>query len=166
MTVSPAIDLSTRIGPARDQGRRPTCLAFAASDAHAALRAAWQALSCEFAFYHAQRRGGRSPHEGATLSDMLSALKEDGQPAEAGWPYLPAVPSDIATWVPPPSATPVFRRNGRECTGALDEVITELVQSRPVILLMKLSAAFYKVKADGVVDEPPGEAPNPISDTQ
>ncbi len=34
-------DLRFRFGTARDQGARPTCLAFAASDTHAALRTPW-----------------------------------------------------------------------------------------------------------------------------
>ena len=52
-------DLRKHFGDARDQGPRPTCLSFAASDAHAALRTGWTPLSCEFAFYQAQRRAGR-----------------------------------------------------------------------------------------------------------
>jgi hypothetical protein len=43
-------DLRSELGAARNQGPRPTCLAFAASDAHAALRPGWSPLSCEFAF--------------------------------------------------------------------------------------------------------------------
>jgi hypothetical protein len=74
MSVRVAIDLRPQFGPARDQGKRPTCLAFATSDAHAALRGAWQALSTEFAFYHAQRRGKRKPSEGATLPSILEAI--------------------------------------------------------------------------------------------
>jgi hypothetical protein len=31
---------------------------------------------------------------------MLNTLREDGQPAEMGWPYLPATPNDPAQhWV-------------------------------------------------------------------
>jgi hypothetical protein len=74
MAVEVYRDLRNLFGPARDQGARPTCLAFAASDAHAALRAGWEPLSCEFAFYHAQRRVNRSPAEGTTLPAILEAL--------------------------------------------------------------------------------------------
>ena len=41
-------------GQARNQGARPTCMAFAASDIHAALRRGWSPLSCEYAFYQAR----------------------------------------------------------------------------------------------------------------
>ncbi len=35
------VDLRSLLGDARDQEARPTCLAFAASDVHAALRDGW-----------------------------------------------------------------------------------------------------------------------------
>jgi len=80
------VDLRALFGPARNQGARPTCLAFAASDAHAALRVGWAPLSCEYAFYQAQRRASRPASSGALLSSMLETLQKDGQPEEHGWP--------------------------------------------------------------------------------
>src|SRR3954451_17425862 len=109
MSVQILRDLRGQFGAARDQDQRPTCLAFATSDAHAALRSPWEPLSVEFAFYHAQRRAGRSPTVGATLPAMLSTLQEDGQPAEIGCPYLSVVPSG---WTPAANVGPVFRRRG------------------------------------------------------
>jgi len=91
-------NLSHLFGTVRDQGQRPTCLPFAASDAHAGLRDSWVPLSCEYAFYHAQRRAGRPPDVGATLAAMLDALRYDGQPCEKGWPYLTVAPKDAASW--------------------------------------------------------------------
>ena len=35
--IKSLVDLRGNFGPARDQNPRPTCMAFAASDAHAAL---------------------------------------------------------------------------------------------------------------------------------
>jgi hypothetical protein len=71
-------------GPIRDQGPRPTCLAFAISDLHAALRGPWEPLSCEYLFYHAQRRANRKPHEGTLLTSALDAVRHEGQPHESG----------------------------------------------------------------------------------
>ena len=56
-------DLRGRFGPARDQGRRPTCLAFAMSDAHAATREPWAELCCEYLFYHAEAARQDAPRE-------------------------------------------------------------------------------------------------------
>lgn len=159
MTISAVVDLRSNFGPARDQGQRPTCLAFAASDVHAALRSPWVALSCEYAFYHAQQRGGRGPTVGATLPNMLAAIRDDGQPAEAVWPYLPpsAVP---AQWTPPAGKLELYRRAGEAGADYVDALIAELANGAPVIGLLRLSNSFYRVGADGVVDEAPGEKPD------
>ncbi len=152
-------DLRSELGAARNQGSRPTCLAFAVSDAHAALRAGWSPLSCEFAFYHAQRRGGRSPDSGATVPDMLAALRYDGQPEETGWPYLAATPTDVTAWQPPASPGSLFRRAGAAQPCTVNALLGELDQGRPVILLLTLSRSFYAPTADAVVRPAPGEAP-------
>jgi hypothetical protein len=154
-------DLRPMFGTARDQGQRPTCLAFAASDAHAALRPDWTPLSCEFAFYHAQRRSSSSPMQGATLGSMLDALRHDGQPAEAGWPYLTNLPSDHADWLPPANVSPIFRRGGAAASDVLATVVGKLDQQDPVILLTTLSRSFFAPTIDGIVDPSQGEAPDP-----
>jgi hypothetical protein len=160
MAIKVLSDLRGRFGPARDQGARPTCLAFAVSDAHAALRDPWHALSCEFAFYHAQRRAGRSPSSGAVLPAMLMALKNDGQPVEGDWPYLDALPADIDTYGPPKKVT-VFRRDGEPRPDGLDEIVAQLDAGRPSLVLMMISDSFYLPDAEGVVRAPSGETPDP-----
>ena len=159
MSVDILKDLRGLFGPARDQGQRPTCLAFAASDAHAALRTPWSPLSCEFAFYHAQRRAGRPPSKGALLGSMLATLKADGQPAEADWPYLDALPYDLSHYSPPSNAT-VFRRDGEARPDGLNEIIDQVEVGRPVLLLLMISDAFYLPSAAGVVVAPTGEGPD------
>jgi hypothetical protein len=136
------IDLRALFGPVRDQGQRPTCLAFAASDTHASLRNPWAPLSCEFLFYHAQRRASRKPSQGALLDSVLEVLRHDGQPHENGWPYLVEVPVDLSQWVPPAGVAPLFRRAGEETRSAMDTIIGELAQGRPVIVLTRLSWSF------------------------
>ena len=142
MAIDVVCDIRHRFGPARDQGMRPTCLAFAVSDAHAALREPWAALSCEFAFYHAQRRAGRPPTVAARLPEMLATLKEDGQPFEGDWPYLASLPSDLDAYRPPKKMV-VFRRNGKSRPVGVDEIIGLLDDGSPTVMLMMLSDAFY-----------------------
>ena len=160
VTVETEIDLRHRFGPVRDQGRRPTCLAFAASDSHAGVRAGWEPLSCEFAFYNAQRRAGRPPAQGALLSAMLDTLKFDGQPVEAGWPYLNPEDVQPTTWRPPASIGACFGRNGTEGVGDLAGVRSALAAGNPIVVLTMLSASFF-APVDGIVDEAPGELPEP-----
>lgn len=159
--ITVSVDLRASFGPARNQGARPTCLAFAVSDTHAAVRGAWAPLSCEYAFYHAQRRAGLPPSGGARLSAMLEALRKDGQPEESGWPYLSATPTDPASWVPPVNAGELFGRNGVAATHSIDRIIQELDQGRPMIILLMLSPSFYRPTAEGIVDPAPGEQPEP-----
>jgi hypothetical protein len=153
-------DLRHLFGPIRDQGPRPTCLAFAASDLHAALRGTWVPLSCEYVFYHSQRRSGSAPTVGASLSYMLETLRLDGQPAEEGWPYLAKLPANLPDWQPPVIATPIFRRGGEQQTFAVDAIIAHLDQGIPVLMLVYLSRSFFRAPAEGVVDELAGEAPD------
>lgn len=146
--------------PVRDQGQRPTCLAFAASDAHAALRGNWAPLSCEYAFFHAQRRSGRQPTDGALLPAMLGALRGDGQPDERGWPYLSRLPADLAHWTPPAGAAPLFRRAGEPAAYTVDAIIAQLDRGVPVLTLMRLSRSFYYAGPDGFIDQAPDESPD------
>lgn len=162
MTIKVVCDFRASFGPARDQNARPTCLAFAASDCHAGIRPGWTPLSCEFVFYHAQRRSGRSPHIGATLNAMLDTLREDGQPIEADWPYLNALPADLSTWSPPATVRVVFRRAAERRSDLVDEIVVQLDSGRPVLATMMLSDAFYTPNRDGVVMASAGEGPDPF----
>lgn len=152
MNVSILVDLRSQFGPVRDQGARPTCLAFAASDAHAALRGSRDALSCEYAFYHAQKRTGRSPEQGAFLTDMLASLRDTGQPVESGWPYLKKLPTDMATYHPPHPVGRVFARNGDQARKDVDRICAELNDGQPAIVLSVLTRSFFRPQPTGLID--------------
>lgn len=153
-------DLRTGFGIVRDQGARPTCLAFAASDAHAAARGSpWSPLSAEWAYYHAVRRDGGGPASGATLSGMLDALRFDGQPAEARWPYDGEADPDHAVWAPPAGPHELFRRDSRRSGAAVRDVIDLIEADTPALLIVTISDAFFAPDARGVVDA--GEPPDP-----
>lgn len=160
MSVVIARDLRAYFGAVRFQARRPTCLAFAASDTHAAHRGSWAELSCEYLFYMAQKRATRLPTQGATLWATLETLKLDGQPLESGWPYLPQLPAPISTWGPPENVGTLHTRVGSSQSPNVDQIIAALDANRPVIVLMKLSRAFYYPE-DGIIDAGAEEAPDP-----
>lgn len=159
-TIEIEVDLRGHFGVARDQRARPTCLAFAASDSHAGLRPGWQPLSCEFVYFHAQRRAGRSPEHGAVLPAMLEALCGEGQPEEAGWPYLDVLPQGGATWGPPAEVGARFGRTGIADRGDVACVRSMLSLGRPIVVLSTLSRSFF-MPVDGVVSPAPGEQPEP-----
>jgi Papain family cysteine protease len=146
-------DLRGRFGPARDQGGRATCLAFAMSDAHAAARGKpWVPLCCEYLFYHAKQRDNAPAHAGTTIPAVRAALEHDGQPAETAWPYLNALPADLTKWKPPANVGALFYRASRKIGNAFDVVWDAVEAERPALIGMTISTAFFNPDGDGVVD--------------
>jgi hypothetical protein len=144
-------DLRRLFGAIRNQGGRPTCIAFAVSDSHAAVRGAFMELSVEHLFYHAvQRTPGGHPAKGVNFPRILEALHLDGQAAEGGWPYMPVLPSDLSLWVPPKGATPVFKRQCHPAAGAITAIIAQLDAGFPVVVTFMVTMAFCMAE-DGVV---------------
>ena len=150
--IKSLVDLRGNFGSARDQNPRPTCLAFAASDAHAAVRAGWEPLSAEWAYYHALKRDGGRPDEGATFGGMLATIKSDGQPVEAEWPYIKAPIMDLRSWKPPGSARQLFFRDHGTCAVTVQDIIGQLDAGCAVLITMTLSNAFYRPTPDGIVE--------------
>lgn len=144
-------DLRHMFGEPRDQGPRPTCLAFAVSDAHAGVRPNWQALSCEYAFYHAVQLSHGNPDCAVSFDAILSVIRTEGQPPEHCWPYLPAIPSDPATWLPPYNAKPIFRRDSNTGVTTVDRILDFINHSIPVVIGMTISDAFYQPGAEGII---------------
>jgi hypothetical protein len=151
-------NLQSKFGPSRDQGARPTCLVFAMSDAHAAALGPWEDLSCEYLYYHAKRREGQPPTTGAKPSFTRQALQHDGQPVEADWKYLSAIPTDLALWLPPTKLGTVHRRGSAVLPGGFDEAWNKVEAGSPVLIVMTISDAFYDPDDDGVVNST--EAPD------
>jgi hypothetical protein len=145
-------DLRGKFGAARDQGARPTCLAFATSDVHATSRGpSFVPLSPEFLYYHAvQKSKSPDPSDGVTLAAIRSALKTDGQPIETDWPYLTSVPTALSKWAPPSGLT-VFRQTLLAQPNSVEDVINALEDDHPVLLCLKISEAFHAPDPDGLV---------------
>lgn len=159
MSVTVIKDIRSRFGPPRDQGARPTCLAFATSDAHAFVRGHVEPLSCEYLFYRAQKKSNRTLNEGSTLSDVILALEENGQPVEGDWPYQSVI--DPTAWYPPTSIGAVYRRRCERGTCTINALVDEIDRDRPVIALLTLSRSFYLVPGHGVLQHQAGEVPDP-----
>ncbi len=152
-TVTVRNDLRGRFGPARDQGGRETCLAFALSDAHAAaIGGEWSPLSCEYLFFQAKQRDKTDTHTGTTIPAIRAALEQDGQPGETGWPYLDVLPTDLKQWKPPAEVGQLFRRGSAPHGKAFDDIWNAVEGDRPVLLGMTISDAFYTPESNGVID--------------
>jgi len=136
-------------------------MAFAASDAHAGARTGWQPLSVEWAYYHALKRDGGKPHSGTTIDSMLEALRFDGQPDEAAWPYVNHLFTDTTGWVPP-KAHPLFRRGNNPQTASVQTIKDRLDADDPVLFTMSVSASFFRPSSDGIIDATEPLEPNRV----
>jgi C1A family cysteine protease len=143
-------DLRPIFLPARDQGPRPTCVAFAVSDAHASVRPPHTALSPEYLYYFGvQRTAGKDPENGISVVSATDALATEGQPIESDCPYRGTGYID-PHWSPLKCVT--FRANGHMSASGLADVRMLLDRDIPSILIMRLSIAFYSLDASGFMD--------------
>ena len=146
------VDMRSDMSPIRDQKRRPTCLAFAASDAHATAHSKPMSdLSVEYAHYSACKRMTTfDPHSAATVPAMLSAIRFDGQPPEAEWPYIETLPSDLSAYKPPENITGVINHSGEE-VATFDLADEALLAGMPVLMAIRLSLSFYELNGGSIL---------------
>lgn len=151
--ITTQIDLSARLGVARDQGQRPTCLVFAGSDLNAAANGVGH-LSAEFLCHHAAKLSGDwQPGHGFQMDHVLGAVRAPGQPLETLYPYQQN--SHDTPFTEPTGefelyASPSVRR--QDMTTA--EVVRHLTDGKPVGLVIQVCQALMAPK-DGVIDFDP-----------
>ncbi len=150
--IKTQIDLSARLGTARDQGRRPTCLVFAASDLHAAAKSIGH-LSAEFLCHHAAKRsGGWHPGLGFQMDHVLSAIRAPGQPLEARYPYQHKLDTPLTE--PKGEFELHASQSARWQDMTTTEVVTHLAGGEPIGLIVQVCQALMAPK-DGVIDFDP-----------
>lgn len=137
-----AADLRDRMESVRDQGRRPTCLAFAASAAHRAAHDHPRELCPEWLYYHATRRDGLWPNQGSTIEATCAVIPAEGQPDEAFWPYQGQDPNP-RPYQPPRGTPTVLRCDTGLRDGRVECWRGELDAGRPVTIALFISPTFY-----------------------
>jgi hypothetical protein len=140
MTV--ATDLRPKFGAARDQGTRPTCLAFAMSDAHRAARSQGELFAADYAHYHAARRMNATMNAAVSTEAMREALEQDGQPLEAQCAYTDPRADD---WKPPADVGALWKRPSALAKAAPPSEVLRVAlgASRAHVLTLLISEAFY-----------------------
>lgn len=155
------VDFSPQLSAARDQGFRPTCLAFAASDGHSFARGLpAQALSAEYAFYHAVRRMDPSVTEqGATPRAMFDAIAVDGQPEEYHYPYLSPTPFATLPAPPTPFHYPVYKYTASLAPARVNDVVRALERGNSPVLGLEITEGFRMASgAPALVQLVPGDS--------
>lgn len=156
MSICVDTDLRSLLGPARNQGPRPTCLAFAATAAHEAGRHASCYLSTEYLAFHGAQRSHCTPERGLSPESVAEALEYDGQPEETVWPYSTKMP-DSPTWAPPTTTYTSYRAHIRFSVRSVSEVREMVGRGAPVVLIMSVTTAMYTPDAEGVVRPSPSD---------
>ena len=138
MSVSIRLDLRPQLGPVRDQGARPTCLAHASTTAHEHARGSTLALSPEYLHYFAFREDSSS--HGVDFPSISRALLDPGQPAETDCPYHQNEPPP--GWAPPANLS-LYRRQSISPEQEPDKVEALLVAGHAPVLGIATTDAFY-----------------------
>lgn len=136
-------DLRKQLEPVRDQGRRPTCLSFAASATHRAAHNHPSELSPEWLYYHATRRDALKPDQGSTIEATCAVILNEGQPDEVFWPYQGRDVSPLP-YQPPGQPPVVVRCETGQCSGNADQWRSEIDAGSPVVITLFISPAFYQ----------------------
>lgn len=148
MTIKEEVILTQAKFPARDQGLRPTCIAFALAELNLGVPASAEALSPEYAYQGAAcLNPAWVPGAGVPLDAALRATSS-GQPVELDFPYQPAEP--IAPVPTPPTTFELY--GGSVAMLHLDtEVMCAMLRRhRPVGIGLRLTKSFY-MPIDGLV---------------
>lgn len=141
MSLSVIKDFRAALGPARHQGRRPTCLSFAASDVHQHARQHPDIFCVEWLYYHVSQYAGTGPQSGTTVPDTRAVLKASGQPIERVWPYSP-YPPHPSRWSPPAATSKVMTCGSAGCSTGLRGIRQEIDADIPVVIGLYTSMTF------------------------
>lgn len=141
------MDLRIDLGAARNQGQRPTCLAFSLSDVHRARRGSSELLSPESLHRLGAQRAKKSPKLGLFISEAIAGLDQDGQATEATWPYDSEKPVDANCVYHKILATPA----------KFDEAVAmaALRAGEPLALVVDIDTAFYTYVSTTTLDFDP-----------
>ncbi len=138
MNMTIRLDARPVLGPVRDQGARPTCLAHATTTAHEHARGSTVPLSAEY-LHHFASANDRS-HEGVNFPSVSRALSDPGQPTETDCPYHPK--EHPVSWTPPTGVT-LYRRQSTAPRRTPDHVEALLTAGHAPVLGISTTDAFY-----------------------
>jgi hypothetical protein len=93
---------------------------------------------------------------------MLHGVYADGQISEADWPYLPALPANLALWQPSNLAAPRYFQANASIYPSWSSALQQINKVTPTLITMRLSDSFYTPSPDGIVDQIGSENGDPV----
>jgi hypothetical protein len=137
-------ELRIALGPARDQGPRPTCISFSFSDTHLVQLGMKGLLSPESLHQLATKRAAKPPGKGLALAEAMAGLRLDGQSTEAAWPYGSNLPLDAGC---------ELNKASSQVLNFEPNVARRLLRTGEVLsLILDVDTAFYYYRAGTTLD--------------
>lgn len=147
-TFQPITDLRAMLPKVRDQGNRPTCVAFAVTTSHEYYHNHDSALSEEF-LYRCCKIRDKNEQDGTNVVNALGNLQSIGQVEEVLMPYQQPLTSSVLEWMPLAHFRSAKQRKVNDW-GSLPKKIDEVEQSicreKPVICVLQVTDDFYVPK--------------------
>lgn len=142
MSIQIKVDLRTNHCDIRNQGERPTCLAFALSDLNCAQHAETSPFSAEYLYANAVKgMPGWRPGDGLTLECGLSSVLSPGQPKEEVHAYTadePSVPlQDLAVY------DNMYTNKFVRMEPSVQTILESLNSGRSIGLVISMTYEFY-----------------------
>jgi hypothetical protein len=145
-----SVDLRCRFSTARDQGPRPLCLAFAASDLHSFAHTSIDDLSIEYLSYYAFLWLGHSSYDlGLTVSSVTDTLENHGQPLECELPY------DLHGVSPKKPSGPyskIYNARASMVVPTLSQIKTSLDNGVALVMCLQLTRSFFSPSPIHIVE--------------
>lgn len=152
MTIQSQIILPRMHWPARDQGARPTCIAFTLSELNLVAATHATDLSPEYLYQLAAHHTRTwEPHYGVPLNAAVTAANK-GQPVESDFPYQDNEPPKPIPYLP----TALNLHGARIVISPPNNsrIIGAIQHNKPVGLCINLTRSFYHPVNGVVADEP------------
>lgn len=152
-----AFDIRGDLTSIKDQGKRNTCVAFAATAGHEYLKKNDLDLSEEFLYWGCKKYDGQLFDNGTSLNSAVYCLKNYGQPGEEHWPYDPTCTVSSSSYYPSKEAWEEAKKNmviyGERIPIDIDFVKQILSKNYAVIIGIVLFEEFFR-PLNGLVDYP------------
>jgi hypothetical protein len=151
-------DLRNLLTDIRDQGPRPLCLAFAASDFNSVHNKLSYNLSVEYLAHYAYIKDGHKDFRlGLTTKSIIDVLYGEGQPSEKQFPYDSSATS---TRIPPNDIKPKHYSSATESSFCTDSIDEHLKNGEVIVACISLPRAFQTLTSPYILDAEIGEIGN------